>query len=125
MPEMYKQPKNCVQKILKNWLLIFEIALLCIFPQPNFEIYITQHYEVINNASGICDITIGDKVISKPQCRIPVKFFLGDIFTCIMFARVWFLVRSYYNYSLYKNAYSMKICKEKGVHSSTRFVMKC
>lgn len=42
-----------------------------------------------------------------------------------MWLRIFFLVRSIFNYSVYTDAYSKKLCRSYGFSAGVRFTMKC
>ena len=43
----------------------------------------------------------------------------------MMWFRIYFLVRSIFNYSIYTDAYSKKLCKSYGFTAGARFTLKC
>ena len=50
---------------------------------------------------------------------------MGDWLLVIMFLRLFFMYRSFINYSIYTDAYSKKLCKAYGFTSGVRFSYKC
>lgn len=93
---------------------MFEILLLLIFPYPGFEYYLTFHHRVTKTLQDVINHEV-----------IEYKYFLSDFLFAIMFFRILFGIRAFYNYSIYMDAFSRRLCDENQVNSSTRFVMKC
>lgn len=52
-------------------------------------------------------------------------YLVGDLLFSMMFLRLYILFRCVYNYSLYTNGFSRKICNEYGFTSGARFSFKC
>lgn len=50
--------------------------------------------------------------------------FLSDYLIVFMFLRLFFLFRCLFNYSLYNDAYSKKICRQNGFYPGFRFILK-
>ena len=90
--------------------LLFELALMCIFPWPFYERYILFSYAVSDGSSTE---------------TIVAEYFMGDFFLAIMILRLFFLYRSVLNYSLYTDAYSKKLCSQNGFPNSMTFALKC
>jgi len=82
--------------------LILEILILIISPIPFVEFYVT-----IEAKEG------------------PITYFFSDFLLALMFFRVFFVVRSIFNYSIYTDAYSKKLCKSYGFSAGVRFTFKC
>lgn len=54
-----------------------------------------------------------------------MKFFLSDFMLAFMFLRLFFLIRTSFNYSIYTDALSKKICKAHGFDAGFKFAVKC
>ena len=54
-----------------------------------------------------------------------VTILLNDCLFAFMFFRLFFLVRTSFNYSIYSDAVSRKICKSYGFVADLRFTLKC
>ena len=50
---------------------------------------------------------------------------MSDFILAFMFLRIFFVLRSVFNYSIYTDAFSKKLCKSYGFTSGVRFTMKC
>ena len=90
-------------KKLWNKGFISEIAILLISPIPYFDCYIT--------------------IIGKGNFE--VVYLLSEFLIAIMWFRLFFLIRSIFNYSIYTDAYSKKLCKSYGFTAGARFTLKC
>ena len=89
-------------KKLWNKGFISEIAILLISPIPYFDCYIT--------------------IIGKGDFE--VVYLLSEFLIAIMWFRLFFLIRSIFNYSIYTDAYSKKLCKSYGFTAGARFTLK-
>lgn len=85
--------------------LALEIIALCIFPYPFYDKFVKLS---VDSTSG----------------NFIVIYYLGDFFFAVMFVRVFFLVRTLDNYSLYTDAFSKQICKSYGFSSGLRFSVR-
>ena len=54
-----------------------------------------------------------------------VIYLLSEFLVAFMWIRIYFLVRSVFNYSIYTDAYSMKLCKSYGFSANVGFTFKC
>ena len=54
-----------------------------------------------------------------------VRYLLGDFILVFMFLRVFFIVRALFNYNIYQDMYSTKLCRSYGFTANTRFSYKC
>ena len=54
-----------------------------------------------------------------------VVYFLSEILTSFMSLRVYFFVRTYFNFSLYTDPFSKQICKSYGFIPGVHFTTKC
>jgi hypothetical protein len=71
-----------------NEHFLLELLLLLATPIPYVDMYISH----------------------TAKAGVPVHYFLSEIMLSIMALRVFFIVRSYFNYSLYTDSYSKKLC---------------
>ena len=85
-----------------------ETAILLIFPYPFYERIFSFDF-----------ISVDGK--TTEQVYYPLCHFL----IVARFARLFFLVRSIFNFSLYTDAYSKKLCQSYGFTSEVRFTFKC
>lgn len=54
-----------------------------------------------------------------------VTYLFSEMILAVMWFRVYFLVRSIFNYSIYTDAYSKKLCQTYGFSANVRFTFKC
>jgi hypothetical protein len=87
----------------------FEFTLLIIHPIPKYE----ANYEFM-----IIDM------LSTKSKLVPVQYMLSDFLFAFMFLRIYFLVRTLLNFSLYSDLYSKRICSKFGVEANTSFYVK-
>jgi len=79
----------------------------------------------------ICPIPYYDFIIQidapsfKRLTTIKIYYLLSDFILAFMFARVFFLMRACFNYSMFMDVYSKKLCKTFGFTANVRFVYKC
>ena len=87
-------------------LMIFEIFILCIFPYPHYEkkvlVPIRFHFDTFNTCYN-----------------------LSEILYCLMFLRVFFILRAFINFSSFQNDRGRRFCQEYGVNPNIRFLIKC
>ena len=93
---------------------IFEFLILLICPIPFFESYVKIDYFVVHRENGI---DIGKKVTTYQ--------FMSDYILVIMFLRLFFLFRCIFNYSIYTDAFSKRLCRQYGFYPGFRFIFKC
>lgn len=79
-----------------------EMIMLIANPIPYFDMYI-QH-----TAKG----------------GLQIYYFLSEIMLSIMVLRLFFIVRSYFNFSIYTDSYSKKLCQQYGFNSNIQFAIK-
>ena len=84
-----------------------EIIILMICPLPFFDTVVKFDYFIF------------DKNIHTIEAQL-----LSDYVLAFMFLRLYFLFRSYFNYSIYTDAYSKRLCKEYGLYPGFRFIFK-
>lgn len=82
---------------------IIELLILLIHPIPYFDTYII----LVCNGSQ------------------KVAYLLSDFLFELMFLRLFFLIRTSFNYSIYTDPVSRKICKSYGFSSDLKFALKC
>lgn len=80
---------------------IIEICMLLIFPIPYYDLYIK--YEIGKDT---------------------IVYLLSEFLLAFMFVRVYFLVRSFMNYSQYMDSYAKELCKSYGFQSDVIFTLK-
>jgi hypothetical protein len=97
------------QKSFFEKTFLIECLLLFIFPLPFYEKFIVITYT--DTQDNIDDYDL--------------LYFLGDWLLIFMFFRLFFMYRSFINYSIYTDAYSKKVCKNYGFTSGVRFSYKC
>lgn len=90
------------KKKLINKTFIFEVILLLIFPIPYHDWY-----------------------ISIDAKETVVTYLYSELILAVMWLRIYFLLRSIFNYSIYTDAYSKKLCKSYGFSAGVRFTFKC
>lgn len=56
---------------------------------------------------------------------VEVKYRLEEVMLSIMAFRGYFLLRAIFNYSVYTNPYSKKLCQNYGFHSSNSYAILC
>ena len=92
---------------------VVEVMLLLMCPLPWFEYYVEFPYVLSakNNRTGVLE-------------NIVIKQFLSDFIMCFMFFRIFFGFRAIFNYSIYSDAYSRKVCKYYDFYPGFRFILK-
>lgn len=91
------------KKKMCNKGFMFELIILIFSPIPFFDAYITL----------------------MGKGRVEVVFLLSEFLLAMMWFRLYFLIRSIFNYSIYTDAYSKKLCKTYGFTAGARFTLKC
>ena len=61
----------------------------------------------------------------KGKQGIPVHYFLSEIMLSVMACRMFFLIRCYFNYSIYCDNYSKKLNQQYGFDSNMKYALKC
>ena len=91
---------------------VIEFIILAVCPVPFFEAWVKGQYLLrgTKDALGV---------------SITHQHFISDYFLVVMFLRLIFLFRSLFNYSMYRDEYSKKICRQHGIQSGVRFTFKC
>jgi hypothetical protein len=56
---------------------------------------------------------------------VNVYYLLSDFILVFMWIRVYFIVRAFFNYSIYTDTYAKKVAKNYGVSAGVRFTYKC
>ena len=51
-------------------------------------------------------------------------YLLSEYLFAFMFLRIYFLIICYFNYSIYNDAYSMKLCRFYGFQANSQFTFK-
>jgi len=63
--------------------------------------------------------------IESRQERLTVYYLVSDMLLVFMFIRVAFIVRAVFNYNLFTDLYSQKLCKSYSFTANLRFAYKC
>jgi hypothetical protein len=63
--------------------------------------------------------------VQDRQDKITIYYLLSDFITVFMWIRVYFIVRAFFNYSIYTDTYAKKVAKNYGVSAGVRFTYKC
>lgn len=101
-----KTQKRAIEKNkLKNlqWWFTFEQLLLVVCPVPYYETY----------------------VLMGARAQRTISFLLSDIILSIMMFRLYFPIKSAFNFSEYSDVYSQKICQCYGFEASFMYSFKC
>lgn len=85
-----------------NKYFFFDFFILFISPIPFYDAYVTM------------EINGGDSL----------TFFLNDFLFAFMFLRLYQFVRSLFNYSIYTDPLSKKVCKDYGFSAGTNFAIQ-
>lgn len=96
---------------MSKWYLL-EILLLLICPIPHYETYISIKYSIKESAD-----------IKRPM-EITIHQFLSDYILVFMFLRIYFIFKCLFNYSMYSDDFSKRLCKSHGFYPGFRFVVK-
>jgi hypothetical protein len=97
---------------MRKWFrasLWLEVLALMVCPVPYWDRYFS--IEVLNTT---------DKTT-----KIATWYLISDLILCFMFIRIFFVVRAVFNYNLYTDLYSQKLCKSFGFTANIRFAYKC
>ena len=89
-------------KSLFSFPFFVEIFLMVTCPIPFYDIYI-EH---------------------KAKNEIVVNYFLSELLLAIMAMRIFYVLRSYINYTRYTDPYSKKLCQNYGFYANIRFTIK-
>eukprot|EP00356_Strombidium_inclinatum_P013518 CAMPEP_0170485884 /NCGR_PEP_ID=MMETSP0208-20121228/5041_1 /TAXON_ID=197538 /ORGANISM="Strombidium inclinatum, Strain S3" /LENGTH=273 /DNA_ID=CAMNT_0010759673 /DNA_START=617 /DNA_END=1437 /DNA_ORIENTATION=- len=114
------------QKRLINKSFLIEILSLMVFPYPFFEMYVWFSYRNPspnpNPDSAPTDVPKEDS--NTWQRELHIYYFLSDFLLAFMFVRLFYVLRSIFNYSIYTDAFSKVLCKSYGFTSGVRFTLK-
>jgi hypothetical protein len=86
-----------------------EAICLMICPIPYWDQYF--HIEALN--------------ITNRSEQLKVYYLVSDLILVFMFVRVFFVVRAVFNYNLFTDLYSKKLCRSYGFTANLRFAYKC
>lgn len=86
---------------------------------------ITRYFVLEVLVLSICPIPYFDTYITLVSDSGPVTFLLSDFLLAFMFLRLFFLIRTCFNYSIYTDAISKKVCKSYGFNCDVKFAIKC
>ena len=96
--------------MINTWEFFIEFTILIIHPIPFYEMYF--------------DIEIIDMLETKTMRR-PVRYLLCyDFLFAFMCMRVYFLVRTLMNFSIFAELYSRKVCVQHGFEYNTSFCLR-
>ena len=56
---------------------------------------------------------------------VPVYYLLSDFILALMWVRCMFILRAVFNYTIFMDIYSKKLCKSYGFTANVRFAFKC
>jgi hypothetical protein len=86
-----------------------EVIVIAVHPFPYIEkLYIVPTLDMMDTKSVYLDI----------------EYLLSDFLFAFMFLRVYFLIRTCMNYSVYNELFSRKICHQYGFDGNTSFCIK-
>jgi hypothetical protein len=80
----------------------FELLILCIFPIPYYDWYFT-----IEAKDVVC------------------TYIYSELIIVIMLLRLYFVFRALFNYSIFNDAYSKKLCNQYGFYPTYDFTFRC
>jgi hypothetical protein len=60
-------------------------------------------------------------MLSTKSKLVPVSYYLSDFLFALMFLRVYFLIRTLMNFTIFSDLYSKKICAKLGIQADTMF----
>ena len=63
-------------------------------------------------------------MLNTKAMNLTVYYYLSDFLFAFMFLRVYFLVRTLLNFTVYSDLYSKKVCAKHGFEASTYFYIK-
>lgn len=68
-----------------------------------------------------------DRYITFTGCKddITVVYLLSEFLVAVMLLRMYFLLRTFFNFSIYADAISKRICKSYGFEAGVRYTIKC
>lgn len=73
----------------------------------------------------MCPIPYFDMYIDTHNKGKTTTYLLSEFILAFMWLRIFFVVRSIFNYSVYTDAYSKKLCQSYGFSAGVRFTFKC
>lgn len=100
---------NKFLKLLNSSEFYFELSILLIHNIPNVEYEFTFYIIDMLNTKSI---------------EIPVIYRLSDFIFAFMFMRVYFLIRTFFTFTIYADLHSKKVCAKYGVEADTAFYVK-
>lgn len=96
--ELYKEKAHFVTKAY-----ILEMLVLFACPIPYYDTYIT----------------------ATSKDNLQTVYFLSEILVAIMWLRIYFLVRTLFNFSIYSDHISKNICRSYNFEASFKYTIKC
>jgi hypothetical protein len=96
-------------KLLYSREFFFELVILLIHNVPNYDFEITFYIIDMLNTKSV---------------EIPVVYRLSDFIFALMFLRVYFLIRTFFTFTIYADLHAKKVCAKYGVEADTAFYVK-
>ena len=101
--------KSWWQLFRENFSFAFEIVIHLAIPYPFYERYVHREF---------FDLRIFDKPII-------INYFLSDYLMLFMYLRIFICLRTCFNFSVFSDAYTKKLCRSNGFENSFRFTIRC
>lgn len=92
--------------LIFSWEFLFEFTILAIHSPPGWDKEYTFYF--LN-------------MLTNKDTYMPVPYFASDFIFALMFLRLYFLIRTLLNFSLYADLYAKKICTKYGFEESIGF----
>jgi hypothetical protein len=89
--------------------LVLEVAILLVFPYPN--------------VSGCFGMMLRRPIVNFPNhfTVTSVQYFNAELLYVLMFLRLYFVIRAFFNYGEYMDNHARMICSQYGVKANMRF----
>lgn len=94
--------------LLLSWEFFFEVGILLIHPLPYDVEYTFYIIDMLGTKSKL----------------VPVSYRQSDFLFALMFLRVYFLLKTLMNFTIYSDLYSRKVCSKYAVESNNSFYIK-
>lgn len=91
---------------LSFWI---EVLVFLVCPIPYYDVIF--HIDCLN--------------ILDKSSDVKVWYLMSDMIVVFMFVRLFFVVRALFNYNMFTDLYSKKLCKHYGFTANIRFAYKC
>jgi hypothetical protein len=95
----------------RDWFgtsFLLETMIFLVFPIPYYDFIITIPVQSLNQ-----------------QGKIAVYYLFSDFILVFMWIRCVFILRALFNYTIFMDIYSKKLCKSYGFTANVRFTFKC